>query len=96
MERAKTVLVTGATAGIGRHAALYLAKKGYHVFATGRRKEALTELKAQAEGLKLETFELDVTDPESVRSAVAEVDRATSGYGLDALVNNAGYGRSLP
>src|SRR5262245_22044371 len=96
MERTQTVLITGATAGIGRHAALYLARKGFHVFATGRRKEALTELKAQAEGTKLETFELDVTDPESIRAAVAEVDRSTGGYGLDALVNNAGYGMLGP
>jgi NAD(P)-dependent dehydrogenase (short-subunit alcohol dehydrogenase family) len=96
MDRAKTVLITGATAGIGKHAALHLARQGFHVFATGRRKEALAELKAQTEGLKLETFELDVTDPESVKAAVAEVDRSTNGYGLDALVNNAGYGMLGP
>ncbi len=96
MSRVPVVLITGATAGIGRHAALHLARKGFHVFATGRRKEALAELKAQAEGTKLDTFELDVTDAESVRAAVAEVDRRTNGYGLDILVNNAGYGMLGP
>src|SRR5512140_2483998 len=96
MSRVPVVLITGATAGIGRQAALYLARKGFHVFATGRRTEALAELKAQAEGAKLDTFELDVTDAESVRAAVAEVDRRTDGYGLDALVNNAGYGMLGP
>jgi NAD(P)-dependent dehydrogenase (short-subunit alcohol dehydrogenase family) len=96
MSRVPVVLITGATAGIGRHAALYLARKGFHVIATGRRKEALAELKAQAEGTQLETFELDVTDAESIRVAVAEVDRRTNGYGLDVLVNNAGYGMLGP
>ena len=96
MSRVPVVLITGATAGIGRHAALHLARKGFHVFATGRRKEALAELNAQAEGTKLDTFELDVTDAESVRAAVAEVDRRTNGYGLDVLVNNAGYGMLGP
>ena len=96
MSRAPVVLITGATAGIGRHAALHLARKGFHVFATGRRKEALAELKVEAEGTQLDTFELDVTDVESVRTAVAEVDRRTNGYGLDALVNNAGYGMLGP
>ncbi len=96
MSRVPVVLITGATAGMGRHAALYLARKGFHVFATGRRKEALAELKAQAEGTKLDTFELDVTDATSVRAAVAEVDRRTNGYGLDTLVNNAGYGMLGP
>ena len=96
MSRIPVVLITGATAGIGRHASLHLARKGFHVFATGRRKEALAGLKAQAVGTKLDTFELDVTDAESVRAAVAEVDRRTNGYGLDALVNNAGYGMLGP
>lgn len=92
MSGAKVVLITGATAGIGRHAALHLAKKGYRVFATGRRKEALAELKAQAEGLALETFELDVTNPESIEAARNEIERRTNGYGVDVVVNNAGYG----
>ena len=92
MGQTPVVLITGATAGIGRHAALHLAKKGFHVFATGRRKEALAELKTLAEGTKLEAFELDVTDEGSIRAAVAEIDRRTNGYGIDALVNNAGYG----
>ncbi len=96
MSRVPVVLITGATAGIGRHVALHLARKGFHVFATGRRKEALAELNAEAEGTKLDTFELDVTDAESVRTAVAEVDRRTNGYGLDILVNNAGYGMLGP
>jgi NAD(P)-dependent dehydrogenase (short-subunit alcohol dehydrogenase family) len=88
----RTVLITGATAGIGRHAALHLARRGFHVFATGRRTEALESLLAEARGAMVDAFELDVTDGDSIAAAVAVVDRRTGGYGLDVLVNNAGYG----
>ena len=39
-DRKQTILVTGATSGIGRHAALYLAKRGHRVFASGRNQAA--------------------------------------------------------
>jgi len=86
------VLITGATSGIGRHAALHLARRGHHILATGRRQEALDSLKKEAEGLKLDAFRLDITDPASIAQAVARVDELTNGHGLDVLVNNAGYG----
>jgi short-subunit dehydrogenase len=90
------VLITGATAGIGRHAALHLAKKGLWVIATGRKRAALDELLAEAKGLRLNTVELDVTDQASIEHAVEEVDRITDGHGVDVLVNNAGYGMAAP
>ncbi len=86
------VLITGATAGIGRAAALELARAGHRVFATGRRAEALASLAKEAEGLALETLVLDVTKQASIESAKAEIDRRTGGHGVDVLVNNAGYG----
>src|SRR5262245_15593085 len=86
------VLVTGATSGIGRHTALSLAKAGHRVFATGRRREALEALKREAEGLSLEVVEMDVTKPESIDEARRHIENATEGYGVDAVVNNAGYG----
>lgn len=89
-------LITGATAGIGRHAALHLARKGLHVIATGRRKDALAALAREAEGLRLDTVELDVTDVESIARAKEEVHRLTDGHGVDVLVNNAGYGMAAP
>jgi short-subunit dehydrogenase len=86
-----TILITGATAGIGRHAALHLARQGHRVFATGRREAALASLEKEAKGLKLETLKLDVTDAASIEAARVEIAARTKGYGVDVLVNNAGY-----
>ncbi len=86
------ILVTGATAGIGRAAALELARAGHHVFATGRRTEALAALVREASGLKLEAMVLDVTNQASIEHAKAEIERRTDGHGVDVVVNNAGYG----
>lgn len=87
------VLITGATAGIGRTTALYLAARGYHVIATGRRVGELEALRAIAPaGSRLDTTVLDVTSAESIARAIVEVDRLTAGHGLDVLVNNAGFG----
>src|SRR4051812_35408697 len=95
MEKKKTILITGATTGIGRHAALHLAAKGHHVIATGRNVKALAELSAAAAGQstsgsvsspraaagKLDVLRLDVTDGASIATAAAEVDRLTAGRG---------------
>jgi NAD(P)-dependent dehydrogenase (short-subunit alcohol dehydrogenase family) len=91
-----TILITGATAGIGRHAALHLARAGHRVIATGRRPDALALLQKEAAGTKLETLALDVTSADSIEAARAEVATRTDGYGLDVLVNNAGYGLMGP
>lgn len=85
----KSVLISGASTGIGRASALYLDKIGWRVFA-GYRKEA------DAESLKLDASEhlvpiqLDVTDSESIARSIALVKGAIGEYGLDALMNNAG------
>jgi short-subunit dehydrogenase len=90
--QARTILITGATAGIGRHGALYLARAGHHVIATGRNPAALAELAAAAGGLHLDVVRLDVTDAASIAGAVTEVERLTGGRGIDTLINNAGFG----
>lgn len=88
----KIVLITGATAGIGRTTALHLAREGHHVIASGRKVAELASLKAEAAGTTLDTLVLDVTSQASIEQAVREVDRLTGGHGLDVLVNNAGFG----
>ncbi len=91
----QVVVITGATAGIGRHAAEYLSERGYRVIATGRNPAILAEI-AQKSGGKVDTVRLDVTSEESIAAAVREVDRLTEGHGADVLVNNAGYGMAAP
>jgi short-subunit dehydrogenase len=88
-----TVLITGATSGIGRDAAVHLAKRGHRVFATGRRVDRLTELD-RIEGI--EALALDVTDPASVEALRGEILQRTEGHGIDILINNAGYGQNGP
>jgi len=90
----QTILITGATSGIGRDAALRLAELGHRVIATGRRPAALTTLaeEARGAGLSLDTVRVDVNDQATIDAAVAEVDALTGGHGVDVLVNNAGFG----
>ena len=92
------ILITGATSGIGKRAAFRLASAGARVIATGRDPEKIAALEAWARsmGLKMETSRLDVRDPESIASTAAFVDGLTTGYGVDVLVNNAGYGQMMP
>jgi short-subunit dehydrogenase len=98
MAQQKTILITGATSGIGRHTALHLARRGVHVIASGRRADLLAGLvaEAQALGVGMDTVTLDVTDPDSISEAVVAVARLTKGRGIDGLVNNAGYGHPGP
>ena len=86
----KTVLITGATDGLGKAAAILLAERGYRVFAAGRSAEKRTLLDALAKGknLPLETIEMDVCDDTSVQRAVASVYQKSGA--IDVLINNAG------
>lgn len=83
----KSVLITGATTGIGRNLAETLASKGYHVYAGARKDEDMAALNAIA---NITAIRLDVTKQEQVDAAVAMVE--SKGTGLYALVNNAGIG----
>jgi NAD(P)-dependent dehydrogenase (short-subunit alcohol dehydrogenase family) len=81
--------LTGCSSGIGAAAARAFAAAGYTVWATARRLADLDELvrAGRTRGEDLRPLALDVTDPDSIASAVA---RATSGGAIDVLVNNAG------
>jgi NAD(P)-dependent dehydrogenase (short-subunit alcohol dehydrogenase family) len=91
-QRAGGVLITGATDGLGKAAALLLAERGYRVFAAGRSPEKRAQLEAIAreKKLPLEAIELDVCNDESVHAAVNHV-LAKAGV-IDVLINNAGIG----
>jgi NAD(P)-dependent dehydrogenase (short-subunit alcohol dehydrogenase family) len=89
-QQGKTVLITGATDGLGRAAALLFAERGYHVFAGGRSAEKRAQLDAFARqrNLPLESLEMDVCDEGSVQHAIAQIFAKVPA--LDVLVNNAG------
>lgn len=97
---ATTVLITGATSGIGRAAALRLAARGHLVLATGRNDQRLAELAAEAHaaglGERLSTWPLDVTSEDSIAAARTEFERWSGTSAPDALVNNAGYSAPGP
>jgi NADP-dependent 3-hydroxy acid dehydrogenase YdfG len=84
----KAVLVTGCSSGIGRATALELVQKGWTVYATARRPDTLGDLAAAG----CRTLGLDVTDEDSMQSAVEAVREAEGAVGV--LVNNAGYSQS--
>ncbi|MBL8921966.1 MAG: SDR family NAD(P)-dependent oxidoreductase [Myxococcaceae bacterium] len=86
------VLITGASSGLGRALALWLAKKDLTVYAAGRRLEQLESLAASAPE-RIRPFTLDVADADAAHDAVKELDR-TSG-GLDLVIANAGVGDSM-
>jgi len=83
---AGTVLVTGASSGIGEETAKGLLEAGYIVYAGARRVDAMRPL--EASGARL--LSLDVTDDASMSAAVQAILRETGR--IDVLVNNAGYG----
>ena len=83
-----TVLITGASTGIGRATALGLAASGWTVLA-GVRKTADGEALRAGGGERVIPLELDVTDTEQIERAAERVGELAPG-GLDALVNNAG------
>jgi len=89
------VVITGASTGIGRASARYLAERGFHVFAGVRRDEDAEALRQESAG-RLTPLRVDVTDRGSIESAAREVEAAVGGEGLRGLVNNAGIGIGAP
>jgi NAD(P)-dependent dehydrogenase (short-subunit alcohol dehydrogenase family) len=84
----RAVLITGCSSGIGHATAAHLSAQGWTVYATARRREALSDLEARG----CHTLSLDVTDEESMSAAVRAVEDAEGAVGV--LVNNAGYSQS--
>ena len=90
---ARTALITGASAGIGRELAKLFAADGHHLIIVARRRDRLDELAAEiraAHGVEVHVETADLADP----AAPTELFRRVSDAGLrvDFLVNNAGFG----
>ena len=83
----KTVLVTGASAGIGKATAIYLAQNGYEVYGAARRTDKMQELTA----FGIKAIALDVTKEESITACVEQILEQSGS--IDILVNNAGFGQ---
>ena len=87
----KTILITGASSGIGKETAILFAKKGWNVVATMRNPEHLllfTDIK------NIATYVLDVKDKSSVKSCIKQV---AQDFGkIDVIVNNAGIYTTNP
>src|SRR5882672_2523187 len=91
MSKRKAALVTGAASGIGRSAALALARAGYDVginYSSSDKAAAATAAEARKLGAKALLLKCDVSDEAGVRTMLKQVE-AEFGR-LDALVNNAG------
>jgi NAD(P)-dependent dehydrogenase (short-subunit alcohol dehydrogenase family) len=91
----KTVVVTGASSGIGRATSLHLVRRGFRVFAGVRKERDADSLRAEGSP-DLVPIELEVTDAGSIEAAATRVRQHLDGAGLDGLVNNAGIGIVVP
>jgi NAD(P)-dependent dehydrogenase (short-subunit alcohol dehydrogenase family) len=90
----KSVVITGCSTGLGRAAALRLARDGWRVFATVRKPADAASLNAAAHAGQLETVLCDITRAGDVAALRAVVEARTNR--LEALVNNAGTGYPGP
>lgn len=86
----KWALVTGASRGIGRLAALELAKQGCNIIALCRSTAHMEPVKAELEALGVAVFcvEAELGNPDSVRKALETIDNA--GMDVEIVLNNAG------
>lgn len=85
MKTQKTVLVTGASSGIGKSIAKQLLKENYKIFVAARRIEQMQDLVE----LGATAIKMDITSPEDIHAMMEHIK--TSAEGIDILVNNAGY-----
>ncbi|HEY4193681.1 MAG TPA: SDR family oxidoreductase [Mesorhizobium sp.] len=89
MKELRTIIVTGASSGVGAYCARALKADGWRVFATARKEEDIAALETAG----IEAFPLDYRDPASIEALVAAVLERTGGS-LDALYNNGAYAQA--
>jgi NAD(P)-dependent dehydrogenase (short-subunit alcohol dehydrogenase family) len=92
----KTILITGSTDGIGKLAAIKLAKDGHQLLVHGRNvnklENTIAEIKEHSKNEKVSGFVADFSDFESIHSLVSKITEEVST--IDVLVNNAGVFKS--
>lgn len=94
MEQKETVLITGATSGIGKATATLLAKQGFSLIVCGRRQEHLEALQKQlGQYTRIHALNFDVRDKAAVFDAIEHLPNAFSQ--IDILINNAGNAHGL-
>ena len=89
MSEPRTIIVTGASSGIGAYCARALKRDGWRVFATARKPHDIEALAADG----IEAFYLDYREPQSIEALVAAVLERTGGT-LDALYNNGAHAQA--
>ncbi|MBO0590971.1 SDR family NAD(P)-dependent oxidoreductase [Cellulophaga sp. E16_2] len=90
----KTILITGATSGIGKSTAILFAANNYNVVLCGRRQERLNALKQElGKETKVHTLNFDVRDKAAVFEAIESLPSDFSD--IDILINNAGNAHGL-
>jgi NAD(P)-dependent dehydrogenase (short-subunit alcohol dehydrogenase family) len=85
----RSIIVTGASSGIGAYCARALKQDGWRVFATARNEADIAALEADG----IESFYLDYREPDSIATLVREVLKRTEGS-LDALYNNGAHAQA--
>ena len=88
----KTILITGATSGIGKATAELFAERGERLILCGRRQERLEQLKAKFKG-EIHLLNFDVRDRKAVFDAIDSLPKAWKQ--IDILINNAGNAHGL-
>ncbi|MGM9922804.1 MAG: SDR family NAD(P)-dependent oxidoreductase [Bacillus sp. (in: firmicutes)] len=89
----KTVVITGASSGLGKEIAIQSARAGAQIVLVARRMERLRQLESEIAaryGVKVHSFQLDVSEMSQIERVFTEI-RQTVGV-IDVLVNNAGFG----
>lgn len=92
----KTVLISGATSGIGKATAVVFAQNGYRLILTGRRIERLREVQAHLQteyGAEVEILSFDVQDAEATKAAIDSLQGVWKD--IDILINNAGKAKGF-
>jgi len=92
------VLITGASSGIGADLARHIAPRAARLLLAARRLDRLEQLRAEltprAPQTRIDLYKTDLDNPADLRQLADGILRDTDNYGLDVLVNNAGFGHA--